>query len=55
MVITIAYIIICTILVFALLVVIDTIKQVRKEDARIKRITDALNKKKDADSNTNTK
>lgn len=51
----IGYTIIISVLVFFILIAIDTIKQVKKEDERIKKISESFNKKKDADTNTNTK
>lgn len=55
MAVIIAYTIIASTLVFFVLIAIDTIKQVKKEDERIKKISESFNKKKDANTNTNTK
>jgi uncharacterized protein YoxC len=55
MAVAIAYMVIASLLVFLVLVVIDTIKQTRESDKMLKELKDEFKKKKDANSTTNTK
>jgi uncharacterized protein YoxC len=55
MAVAIAYIVIASLLVFLVLVVIDTIKQTRESDKMLKELKDEFKKQKDANSTTNTK